>query len=324
MNKGILSYTAYHVRLLQLLFQSVYIMKQSLIFFLVIIAAACLYTLFGIITFTPDKAEPFVFNSPNLPQGITLPNHDAFATELTPEEIELNRKADETIDDALSTFRDMRDTIPQQALETLDILTNQADTSIIPIFFLSDIDPATNKRTFQTLKFEPTRWASIPLGKSSISCSVQNPPADILVGNDENNTLECNLQDNKNNSDRLLLGGPGADTITDTKGNRLVNGGTGDDTIALGAGRSTIVLDAAWGHDKVTVDCSNSHVTPDQLDSTFPVKYPYATTNFIILSPRLMSKDLKWDGNVLKSTTSDDTLTVNENCFTIVPSLSAQ
>lgn len=292
-------------------------MKQAVILFVIIIVAVTLYTLFGIVTFEEDKPQPFVFDNPVYPAGIS--NADP-SSSLTPEQIEQQRLSDEAIDEALATFRGMRNAIPQQALETLDIITSQADSGLVPIYFLSGVDPATGKRSFETMKLDPTRWAGIVGSKSSVFCSIQNPPADILVGSEENNTLECNTQNSKPSQfNRMFLGGPGNDTITDTNGNRLVNGGTGDDTIALGAGRSIIVLDSGWGHDQVTADCTDTAVTPDQMPVGFPVKYPYKTTNFIILSPRLSPKDVKWEGNVLKSLTSDDTLTVNERCFTVVP-----
>jgi len=109
--------------------------------------------------------------------------------------------------------------------------------------------------------------------------------------------------------------------ITDAVGNRVVNGGTGNDTIKLGQGRTIIVLDASWGKDTVTVDCTGAMIAQTDIPTGFSIPWIYKTENFIVLGNSINPKDVEWNGNVLTHKVTGDTLTVNQNCFTVVPAL---
>ncbi len=293
-------------------------MKKSLYLFIAIIAAVSLYVAYEMVTFEQDPATPFVFSTPVLPEGITIGNGNE---NLTPEQRLAWEKTNDAIQVTVNTYSAARESIPQQAVETLDILTNQTVDGHVPPLFLTMVDPSTNRRTYETLKIDPTQSATITTEKKSIMCESQVPSSKVLIGNDEDNTLECSLQNEFAVADRMFLGGPGNDKITDIYGNRVVNGGTGNDTIALGKGRSIIILDAGWGNDQLTVDCDGATVAAAEVPPESGIPYPYSHANLIVLSPRIQTKDIKWDGNVLKSLNSADTLTVNEKCFSVVPAV---
>ncbi len=293
-------------------------MKKPLYAFIAIIALVSLYVAFEMVTFEQDPAPPFVFSAPVLPEGISggVGNEN-----LTAEQRLAREKTNDAIQTTVNIYSAARDIIPQQAVESLDILTNQTVDGHVPPLFLSMVNPVTGKRTYEAPKIDPNQFATITSEKKSIMCESQVPSSKILIGNDEDNILECSIQNEFATVDRMFLGGPGNDKITDINGNRIVNGGTGDDTIALGKGRSIIILDAGWGKDQLTVDCEGAGVAHAEIPLETGIPYPYNFSNLIVLSPRLQTKDLKWEGNVLKSINSQDTLTVNDKCFTVVPAV---
>jgi hypothetical protein len=62
-------------------------------------------------------------------------------------------------------------------------------------------------------------------------------------------------------------------------------------------------------------------VNEAEIQKGFPIPWVYKTTNFIVLGDGIDPKDVSWKDNVLTNTVTGDTLTVNQNCFTVVPSV---
>jgi Ca2+-binding RTX toxin-like protein len=193
----------------------------------------------------------------------------------------------------------------------------------LPSYFLSAPDAsAGGMRVFQMLSLNVTDMAT---DKSPLDCKGKDAAAGVVVGSSGQDVLSCGLNRDITGKtfekDVVFIGGPDNDKITDSVGNRIINGGTGDDSISVGAGRTLLVLDAAWGHDTVTMDCTGATVNEAEIQKGFPIPWVYKTTNFIVLGDGIDPKDVSWKDNVLTNTVTGDTLTVNQNCFTVVPSV---
>ncbi len=304
-------------------------MRKSITILIVIIAAAACFTLFELARFEPDRPEPFVFAELKLPEGTTPEQIINAPTEaendLTPEQKQQKEKAVSQLDSALTLYKGYEKDVPQQATATVSALSQMVLEGKLPGQFLS-AKAASATRVFELLKLSPQNSQieeeNLEASISNISCLDKTPPGAILIGNEKDNELVCDLLGldpaTRPVEDRLLLGGPGNDRIQDTVGNRLINGGSGDDQINVGFGRTLIFLESGWGKDTLTVDCAGAEVLPNEIPPGFPIPWTYKYSNFIVLGPGINAADVTWEGLVLTNSSTGDTLSVTQNCFNIV------
>lgn len=295
-------------------------MKLYLRLLTLIAVGATLYTLYGLMTFQPDEATPFSFNEPKLPPELIAEDNIV----LNADETERQKLAVQDAQRALDTYRSAAQSANTQIKDTVSLIADRTANWELPPYFLTTASPSAGApHNFQILGLDMSNILDSSSGQTSLSCSVNTPFARTIVGTTSGDVMGCDkvrdITGQQNSSDVIFVGGPGNDTITDVTGNRVVNGGTGDDTITLGQGRSLIILEQSFGHDTVTVDCTGARVTEADLPKGFPIPWVYKTTNFIVLANGLDAKDMVWKENVLTNTVTADTLTVSDNCFTVVP-----
>ncbi len=298
-------------------------MKNFISLLVMIFAGVVLYTAYQFLTFQPDKADPFVFSEPTLPPEIVEEQKQAAAADLSADEEKQKEAVMAKAQEAFDEYRKVIDGAPKEVKGTLSLLNNRMTAWDLPSYFLSAMPTdGSGVRRFEKLNLIPSNMLVIDASQRSLDCSGKTPEATVLVGSGEKDALSCtkirDIAGKGGDADNVFIGGPDNDTINDATGNRIVNGGTGDDTVVLGAGRSIVILDAAWGHDTVKVDCAGATVQDSEVPQGVSIPWGYKTTNFIVLGDGIDAKDVSWKGNVLTST-SGDTLTVNENCFTVVP-----
>lgn len=299
-------------------------MKPYINFLIFVIAAIALYAAYGMFTFQVDEPKPFVFSEPKMPPELILMDESA---ENTPD-AKQRALAVEEAQKAVNYYSDEQKKAPQQVNDTIALLVERMTNSDLPLYFLSGANGQNgNRRIFETLKIDSGSIVdpSISNSKQTLNCISKTPMANIIIGTSGKDTIGCDSVREVNGSvsapDVMLIGGPDDDLITDVNGNRIVNGGTGNDTIRLGAGRSIVVLDASWGKDNLTVDCTGAAISPNEIPSGFAIPWVYKTANFIVLGNSINPKDLEWRGNVLTHKVTGDTLTVNQNCFTVAPAI---
>lgn len=287
-------------------------MKLYLNFLFIVIGLVIAYNLYGIVTFQKDEPIPFVFNEPKLPPEIVE------ATE--PKVDEAVSVAVTKTQNGLQTYNALSYSVPEQGKDTFNTLITKMREGDLPVYFITASDAANNNmRSFELLSF------STPLKPLSTTSCKGEPLNSFIIGTSETDRLICDVDrtapDATTKADVLMIGGPGNDIIIDADGNRIVNGGTGDDQITLGGGRSIIVLDASWGHDTLSVKCVGANIDPTQIPEGFPIPWTSPTSNFIVLGQGIQPQDIEWRGNVLTHKVTGDTLTVNQNCFTVVPAI---
>lgn len=298
-------------------------MKPYINFLILLVVAVCLYTAYGLITFSVDEPREFVFNEPKIPAELILMDE----TNNTPEGKAKALAVDEA-QKALDYYTAAQAKAPQQANDTIALLVDRMTNSGLPLYFLSAPNAqAGGLRNFETLKINTDSVIdpSTAKTKPNLNCSSKTPSAYIVLGTSDKDSISCDVNRDitgiANAPDVFLIGGPENDQIVDVVGNRIVNGGTGDDVIKLGAGRSIIILDASWGKDTLTVDCTGAMVENNQIPKDFSIPWVHKTANFIVFGSSLNPSDVEWRGTVLTHKITGDTLTVNENCFTTVPKI---
>jgi hypothetical protein len=297
-------------------------MKPYINLLIFVVAAIALYTVYGMLTFQVDEPRPFVFSEPKMPADLIKMD------EANSADAKIKTLAVEEAQKAIGYYRDEQKKAPQQANDTLALLLDRMTNSDLPLYFLSAPNPQNSSlRNFETLKINSASVIDPATSnvKPNLNCTSKTPVATMIIGTDGKDTISCDASRDVvgqgNDADYMFVGGPENDQITDGTGNRIVNGGTGDDLITLGAGRSIIVLDASWGKDTLKVDCNQASILPNQIPKGFAIPWVYKMTNFIVLGNSLNPADVEWRGNVLTHKITGDTLTVNQNCFTVVPAL---
>ncbi|PZP55976.1 MAG: hypothetical protein DI586_05240 [Micavibrio aeruginosavorus] len=290
-------------------------MRIIIIIVITIMIAAGLYTGYGIATFETEKPAPLVFIEPDaqmlVTRGIIPADYLKTETVLTPEQKTQSDLAIAKISQAITVYQDYEKKSQPPLRHLLALLNGSIGAGQLPAYFLNVKDVLRPDRNFDVLRIDPSSITEAS-ETNPVTCPV---PGGVLIGDDTDNVINCPLTEI--GGDQIFMGGPGNDTINDTLGDRIVDGGGGDDTITLGPGRSIIVLNENWGKDNVTVDCSGASVAPNEIPANFPVPWISKFTNFIVLSSRIPLESISWQGDVLTSK-GGDTLTLSENCFTLV------
>lgn len=295
-------------------------MRTIIIIVLAILAIAGAYTAYGVMMFEPQKPAPLVFNEPDPAtlQTLFAETDAAPAAPLTPAQQQQTTQAVQQISNAMSSYQARAEQAGTRLKGTVTLLNALIGSGKLPAYYLNATDAAFPARSYQTLNFDPKSEVSVTENKADISCQRPNAEAfHVMVGDDTDNKLTC-PNTGLDGADRILLGGPGNDTITHGTGNRIVNTGSGDDVVTLGPGRSIIILEEGWGQDQLNFDCTGSEISQGEIPKDFPVPWMSKYTNFIVLSPRIQPGTTKWDGNLLTHTETGDTLRVNESCFTFI------
>jgi hypothetical protein len=296
-------------------------MRQSITLLILILIASAVYTVYGLTTFEPDRPPPFVFNEPKMPADLTAIEQGIAAESnagLTPAQQQQKAEAVAQVSQAISLYQGYEKESPQQSVSTLGIINTAVVSGRLPAYFLSGKDEISGKRKFELLSVNTANNLIIEPKAKKLACTTKMPPIDFLIGDETDNALECDLTNVVGaTGDKVILAGPGNDTVLVGTGSKIINAGSGDDMITAGSGRLILVLEPGWGKDTLTVDCAGAKVLPEQIPE-FSIPWSYDTVNFILLSPQINAGDVVWEGNVLKNRLTDDTLTVSENCLAIV------
>ena len=301
-------------------------MKPTIKLIALLLVLVAGYALYSLMTFQPDQEYEFTFKEPTLPPEIQagIDAENQADKGLTEQQITKRNQALTMVQQAIDQYPALETSLPQQASSTMSVLNGYFLSGQLPAYLLGMSDSANGVRKFGPLAISAAGAIIADSTRKNIGCSTEMSGSETLIGNEFDNALECDyLNKAVGAGDRLLLGGPGNDKITDTYGNRIINGGTGNDTITVGPGRTILVLEDGWGQDTLNIDCSDSAVTPVQVPPEFPTPWLYKFNNFIVLSPRIDPNEVQWVGNVLKTKNGSDTLTVNQSCFTLVPAADA-
>ncbi|MFA7277204.1 MAG: hypothetical protein WC043_10435 [Pseudobdellovibrionaceae bacterium] len=297
-------------------------MKQSIMLLALVIAGVLAYTLYGMFTFVPDEATNFTFSEPVLPPEIAKQYAEEKTGSLSASEEKMKTAALASSQKALEIYQSYQDNAPKQAADSIAVLNKYIVEWAFPAYVLSYTLNGAGQRGFEMLQINPGNFSKVENERYTLSCTAKTPPSDVMIGTDSADTLECAIQGAATTQDRMILGGPGNDKITDALGKRIINGGSGDDIIAVGEGRTIILLENGWGKDQVSLDCNGAKVETSQIpEFEIPWSLPYA--NFIVLSPQIDLTSLEWQGNMLINKATGDSLTVSENCFNLIPPLPA-
>lgn len=295
-------------------------MRQSITLLVIILIGLVLYTVYGLVTYEPQRAAPFVFAEPQLPPELVEMQkaEAADATPLTAAQQQQASAAVAQISQAINLYQTYEKDAKPQALNTFESINTAVLNGKLPAYLLSQSLDPQQLRSFELITLDPKKNVSIQGTDVSVNCQKDAALYDIVTGDNGDNRLECNAPASVVALDRVFLGGPGNDTIVSAFGNRIIDAGTGDDNITAGPGRTIILLDDAWGKDTLTVDCAQTTIQKDEIPANFPVPWTNEYTNFIVLSPSLNRADISWNGLVLTNKSTGDTLSVNQNCFNLI------
>lgn len=293
-------------------------MRGLFVWAIAIFSAAIAYVIIGILLFQPERPPPINFEtvesllerSQEAYQAQTPPEAQRVA--LSPAEEAKKAALVAAVQRVITQYEATAITLPPQAAPALQIITEYTRSGLLPPSY-----PMADGT------YLPYTFAGIPLASLADSGGIDmgcegvgtaGLPANLLIGNDQDNRLSC-TKPGKATLPRMLLGGPGNDTLRNLSGPALYVPGTGDDTIESGDGATLILLEDGWGRDTAILNCASAG-SPANGDQ--PLNFPFR--HFILFSPNIARDDVVWneDKTELRHLRTGDSLQTGGACVNLV------
>ncbi len=293
-------------------------MRGLFVWAIVIFSAAVAYVVAGILLFQPERPPPIAFEAV---ESVLERSREAYKAQTPPEEQAVTLSpADEArkakivanVQRTVAQYESAAVAMPPPAVPVMQIMTEYTRTGLLPpVYPMSD-------GTSAPYIFSSTPQINlIDTGGNDMGCEgvgTAEAVANLMIGNDQDNRLSC-TKPGKATVPRILLGGPGNDTLRNLSGPTLFAPGTGNDVIEGGDGTTMVLLDDAWGQDALKIDCATA-ATPVAADQA--LSFPFR--NFIIFSPHIARNDVVWDegGTTLRHLRTGDSLKIGGKCVNLV------
>ena len=138
-------------------------MRHAIILLLVIFAGLALYTGYGLITFEPQRARPFVFSDPVLPPELIADQQAAAADaiSMTPEQQEQTTAAMAQITQAINLYRNYERDAGPQAVSAFVMLNPAILNGRLPAYLLSQNKNVAGQRSYELITLDPKNAQSI-------------------------------------------------------------------------------------------------------------------------------------------------------------------
>ncbi|MES2728915.1 MAG: hypothetical protein V4621_02300 [Pseudomonadota bacterium] len=297
-------------------------MRGLFVWAIVIFSAAIAYVIAGILLFQPERPPPIQFEAvedliqrsqemyqaqtPDAPHKVTLSEGD--------EKRKMQAAAD--IQRVLTTYENAAITMPPQAAPVMQLLTEYTRAGVLPPLY-SDASGTPVPYTFSASpRVSLPEAGGIDLGCEGVGATSLS--AVLMIGDDQDNRLSC-TQAGKAAVPRILLGGPGNDTLRNLSGPSLFVPGTGNDTIESGDGAVMVLLEDAWGQDTLKIDCGTARAGPVNAAAGSESPWAFPFRHFVIFSPHIARTDIVWDetGTTLRNLQTGDTLKIGGKCVNL-------
>lgn len=304
-------------------------MIRTLVFWtILILLAGGGYTLFGILTFEPERPAPLQFDSV---ETLMAKNQEAAKakaggvdTTLSPADEARKMKAVSEVQQVVAQYEGTIPTLPAAAAPVVQVITEYTRTGALPPRY---VDAPGRATTYQFDGGNSMNTIDNPgplMNCEGLVGLGLNPdasqPATVLIGNEEANSLTCTANAVNAETIRLFLGGPGDDQITNAGAASLMAPGSGNDKMQQGSGAALVYLEEGWGNDSLAVDCTTAAIDQTRLPPDLSYPWHFAFRHFIIFSPRIAQGDITWDptDNILKNIRTGDTLTTTGKCVNLI------
>ena len=298
-------------------------MRGIFVWAVIIFVAAVSYVIAGIVVFQPDRPPPLQFETIDT---LITKSQETYRAQTPPEvqRVTLAPDAEKKkaawaaqIQKVLTQYEEAAIAMPAQAAPILQLITEYTRNGALPPVFHSAADAAAVPFTFAA---DP-RAMLADRGGMDLGCDGVGSAglsAFLMVGDDQDNRLSC-TQTGKATVPRLLLAGPGNDTVRNMAGPSVFVPGTGDDTIENGAGNAAIlVLEDAWGRDVWQLNCAASQIATTAIDPDSPWDMPFLNT--IIFAPHISRSDIVWNDSKtgLRHLRTGDALDLGGACVNLI------
>lgn len=304
-------------------------MIRTLVFWAILIfLAGGAYTLFGILTFEPERPPPLQFDSV---ETLIARNQDeakakagGVDTTLSPADEQRKMKAVTEVQQVVAEYEAVTPTLPVPAVPIMQVLTEYTRTGALPPRFVDAPDRATQYQ-FDGSNVMNTIDNPGPLMNCEGNVGLGlNPeatvPATILIGNETANSLTCTAAASQASTIRMFLGGPGDDQLTNAGAAAVFVPGSGNDKMQQGSGAALVYLEEGWGNDTLAVDCASAQLDQSRIPADLAYPWHFQFRHFLIFSPRIAEGDIAWDPtqNSLKNVRTGDTLTTSGKCLNMI------
>ncbi len=297
-------------------------MRGLFIWAVVIFSAAVAYVIAGILLFQPERPPPIQFETV---ESLLVRSQETYKAQMPPEEhkvtlspVDEKKKMElaAEVQRVVAQYENAAITMPPQAAPAMQLITEYTRSGLLPPSYQVIAGGAPITYTFSASpRVSLADTGGIDLGCEGVG--TESLAATLMIGDDQDNRLSC-ARPGKDAVPRILLGGPGNDTLRNLSGPTLFVPGTGDDVIEAGDGAAMVLLEDAWGQDSLKIDCSTAGLGSVAAGSVQP--WAFAFRHFVIFSPHVARDDIIWDdtGTVLRNLRTGDTLKTGGKCVNLV------
>jgi hypothetical protein len=305
-------------------------MIRTLIFWsILILIAGAAYTFFGILTFEPERPAPLQFDTV---ETLIARNQEQLKSQgqetqiaLSPDQEQRKMQLVTEVQKVVTSYENAIASMPAAAIPVVQVMTEYTRTGALPPMYV--LDPI-NVRTYNFNADHVISSADYPGPKMDCEGNVglgmpgeNEVPASIMIGNEEGNSLNCNVKAADESIPRIMVAGPGDDFLTNAGATVIMVPGSGTDHMKVGGGSQVFLfLEEGWGSDKLDIDCSTANIDLTKLPATMTYPWTYPYKHFIVFSPRVAPGDVAWDaaGTSLANIRTGDKLATTGKCLNLI------
>ena len=294
-------------------------MKQLIILTILILLTGAGYVIFSVMVFQPDTVRPISFEDP---LATTQIEEEEAPSLSTPQLEERKNQAVEMILSAVKSYDEKSKSLPLPAEATNTLFLQLVKRGNLPALYPLDYGDGTKPVGFSLININPESVTSTTQARVAT-----NPP---ITGLTSNCTSSTSVFSGGINDDimvcpkaseglaRMIISGPGNDTIKTGGSVSLIDSGGGNDVIQAGSDLTMIFVHTLEGKKTINMDCQAASMQGKRLSSDYPLSWIYPYRHFIVFGPQVIEGNLVTKGNTIKDPITEGEITINGNCFNLV------
>lgn len=288
-------------------------MKQLIVLSVLIVLCGIGYVVFSIMLFQPETIRPIAYEDPAAAVEIQE-GEDETETLSSPELEERKNKAVEIILAAVKSYEETSTALPKTASPAYGLFLQLVKRGALPALYpVNYPQNNTGAVEFASLKVNPKAVLDTSGADSDVKCA---ETTSIFSGEVADDEMTCPAA--SPNITRMIISGPGNDTIQTGKATTIVDPGTGNDTVQTGPDLSLIFFMSIEGNKTINMDCTAASMEGKKLSADYPLSWVEPYRHFLVFGPQVIEDNLIIKGNTIEDPATNGKITLNGNCFNTV------
>lgn len=294
-------------------------MKQLVILSILILLTGAGYVIFSVMAFQPDTVRPISFEDPLATTQIEKEEAPSLST---PELEERKNQAVEMILKAVNSYDENFKNLPLPAEATNSLFLQLVKRGNLPALYPLDYGDGTKPIGFSSININPEAVASTTQARVASNPAVAEVNSNctastsVFSGGIDDDIMVCPRA--SEGLARMIISGPGNDTIKTGGSVSIVDSGGGNDVIQAGSDLTIMFFHTLEGKKTINMDCQAASMQGKRLSSDYPLSWIYPYRHFIVFGPQVIEGNLVTKGNTIKDPITEGEITINGNCFNLV------